>query len=213
MANPNLSLVKQALERPNLANLAPRRPRNREATIRAVLESAQRLFTTKGFDQTSLVDIASETGLSPRGVILHFSSKADIAAELMLRDLHARAQSYFADNASLGAADRIMHFFAWLAEGDRRWFINFPALWSFSARWSEKLERSVEDATDTLLMPVRHAIEHGVASGELKRVESALACDVLWTSYLSGLRRAAIHGGSPADALAKVERTLTLFRA
>src|ERR671911_655866 len=75
----------------------PKRPRNREATIRAVLESAQRLFTTKGFDRTSLVDIAAETGLSPRGVILHFSSKADIAAELLLRDMNARTHTYRED--------------------------------------------------------------------------------------------------------------------
>jgi len=54
--------------------------RNRDATIQAVLESAQRLFSAKGYDRTSLVDIAAETGLSPRGVILHFSSKADIVA-------------------------------------------------------------------------------------------------------------------------------------
>ena len=193
--------------------LPPKRPRNREATIRSVLESAQRLFTTKGFDRTSLVDIASETGLSPRGVILHFSSKADIAAELMFRDMHARAQSYRDDGAQRDAITRIHTFFSWLAEGDRRMFINFPALWAFAARWSEKLETTAEQATAELLLPVRLALEAGIAAGELRRVDPQVACEMLWVTYLAGLRRAAIHGGKPIDALPQVDRAVSLLRA
>src|SRR5918993_3624342 len=98
-----LSIANNPLARVNVPLAPVKRPRNREATIRAVLESAQRLFTTKGFDRTSLVDIAAETGLSPRGVILHFSSKADIAAELLLRDMNARARSYREDGTARDA--------------------------------------------------------------------------------------------------------------
>lgn len=191
----------------------PRRPRNREATIRAVLESAQRLFTTKGFDRTSLVDIAAETGLSPRGVILHFNSKADIAAELMLRDMHARAGSYRDDETATDSIARIGQFFSWLADGDRRMFVSFPALWAFAARWSLKLENTAERARAELLAPVFAALDAGIAAGELRRVDTAVACDMLWNSYLAGLRRAAIHGGTPSDALVDVGKALSLLRA
>ena len=191
----------------------PRRPRNRDATIRAVLESAQRLFTTKGFDRTSLVDIAAETGLSPRGVILHFNSKADIAAELMLRDMHARAGSYRDDATGTDSITRIGHFFSWLADGDRRMFVSFPALWSFAARWSLKLEDTAEQARAELLAPVFAALDAGIASGELRRVDTGVAGDMLWNSYLAGLRRAAIHGGTPADALVDVGKALSLLRS
>ena len=193
---------------------AVRRVRNREATIHAVLESAQRLFSSKGYDNTSLVDIAAETGLSPRGVILHFSSKADIAAELMLRDLRLRSQTFKEQTTpDSSCSSRIVAFFAWLAEGDRRTFINFPALWAFSARWSEKVEATTMQATGELLAPVRRAIEDGVKLGEFRRVDPETACDILWTNYMSGLRRAAIHGGKPADALRYVERAVALLRA
>jgi len=191
----------------------PRRPRNRDATIQAVLESAQRLFATQGFDRTSLVDIAAETGLSPRGVILHFSSKADIAAELMLRELRARAASYRADDDAKSATACILAFFAWMAEGDKRTFINFPALWGFAARWSAKVEATCEVAMQELLAPVGRAVEAGVASGEFRPVDTELACDVLWRAYMCGQRRAAIRGGKPTDALPQVERALTLLRA
>lgn len=190
-----------------------RRPRNREATIHAVLESAQRLFATKGFDRTSLVDIAAETGLSPRGVILHFSSKADIAAELMLRELRARASSFKPAREGTPAAERIVAFFAWMADGDKRTFINFPALWGFAARWSLKVEATCELAMQELLSPVRRAVEDGVASGEFRAVDADLACDVLWRAYVCGQRSATIRGGKPNDALPQVERALTLLRA
>lgn len=212
MRPPPVNIASNPLSRVALPAALPKRPRNREATIRAVLESAQRLFTTKGFDRTSLVDIAAETGLSPRGVILHFSSKADIAAELMFRDMRARAQSYRDDGTAVDAVTRIHTFFTWLAEGDRRMFINFPALWAFAARWSEKLEITAEQATSELLAPVRFALEAGIAAGELRRVDPEVACEMLWITYLSGLRRAAIHGGKPADALSQVDRAVSLLR-
>lgn len=196
------------------ADAAPaRRPRNRDATIEAVLESAERLFSAKGYDHTSLVDIATETGLSPRGVILHFSSKADIAAELMLRELRARAAGFEADSDGKPAAARILAFFAWMAEADKRTFVNFPALWGFAARWSLKVETTCELAIQELLTPVRRAVEAGVATGEFRPVDADLACEVLWRAYICGQRRAAIHGGNPADALPHIERALMLLRA
>lgn len=191
----------------------PRRPRNRDATISAVLESAQRLFSSKGFDNTSLVDIAGETGLSPRGVILHFSSKADIAAELLFRDLRARTQGYVGDGATLDAPQAIIAFFRWLAESDRRMFINFAALWGFSARWSKKCEDAADEITAELLTPLRSTIERGIKDGVFRRVDPVLASEVLWITYLAGLRRAAVRGGHPADALPQVERAVTLLKA
>jgi AcrR family transcriptional regulator len=214
MRSPSMNVGNNALARAVLPQPPVKRPRNREATIRSVLESAQRLFTTKGFDNTSLVDIAAETGLSPRGVILHFSSKADIAAELMIRDMRARAQAYREDGvAHADAIARLRHFFGWLADGDRRIFINFPALWAFAARWSPKLEGIAEQATAELLAPARMALDTGIASGQLRHVDPAVACEMLWNTYQAGLRRAAIHGGKPADALEQVERAIELLRA
>ena len=64
--------------------------RTSQETREAVLIAARRLFFTKGFDQTTLMDLGEETGLSARGVILHFETKADIIATLLIRDYTAR---------------------------------------------------------------------------------------------------------------------------
>ena len=58
--------------------------RTSQETREAVLAAARRLFFTKGFDQTTLMDLGEETGLSARGVILHFETKADIIATLLI---------------------------------------------------------------------------------------------------------------------------------
>jgi hypothetical protein len=59
---------------------------------------------------------------------------------------------------------------------------------------------------------VRQAFEEGVTRGEVRRLDPAIACDVLWMSYVAGLRRAAIRAGSPSDALPYVKRALELLR-
>jgi hypothetical protein len=57
------------------------------------------------------------------------------------------------------------------------------------------------------------ALETGITSGQLRQVDAAVACEMLWNTYQAGLRRAAIHGGKPADALAQVEQAIELLRA
>ena len=111
------------------------------------------------------------------------------------------------------AITRLRHFFGWLAEGDRRTFINFPAIWAFAARWSPKIERIAEQVTAELLAPARMAIDTGIATGQLRNVDPAAACEMLWNAYLAGMRRASVHDGKPADALAHVERAIGLIKA
>ena len=55
-------------------------PRNKypEQTVEHILQAAQHLFLTKGYDHTTLQDIIEETHLSKGAVYHHFSSKEDI---------------------------------------------------------------------------------------------------------------------------------------
>ena len=49
-----------------------------EETVRRILDTADRLFTEKGYERASLQDIITETGLSKGAIYHHFSSKEDI---------------------------------------------------------------------------------------------------------------------------------------
>jgi AcrR family transcriptional regulator len=55
--------------------VAPRRPRNAEATRAALLAAAQRQFVAHGYDGTSVRGIADEVGVDAAMVIRYFGSK------------------------------------------------------------------------------------------------------------------------------------------
>jgi AcrR family transcriptional regulator len=54
-----------------------------ERTRRQILQTAQRLFTERGYDATSLQMIADEMGLTKAAVYYHFRAKSDILHEAM----------------------------------------------------------------------------------------------------------------------------------
>ncbi len=68
---------------------APRRRAKAEATRRAILRSARRLFTAKGILATTVTAIASEATVSPQTVYALFRSKAGVLLALLDELEHA----------------------------------------------------------------------------------------------------------------------------
>ena len=73
------------------------RQRARQAVQREMSEAAHRLFLERGFEATTIDDIAAAAGMSPRSVFRYFKTKEelvigklDFAAEDMLAILHRR---------------------------------------------------------------------------------------------------------------------------
>jgi AcrR family transcriptional regulator len=54
------------------------RERKKRATRRAISGAATELFMTKGFDKTSVVEIAEAVGVSPQTVLNYFPAKTDM---------------------------------------------------------------------------------------------------------------------------------------
>lgn len=59
----------------------------KEAAIRKneILDAAEHLFVTKGFDKTSTNDILSEVGIARGTLYYHFKSKEEILDALIMR--------------------------------------------------------------------------------------------------------------------------------
>jgi AcrR family transcriptional regulator len=63
----------------------PRNPGTAATTRERILDVALDLFTEKGFDKTSLREIAAELGFSKAALYYHFASKDDILLALHMR--------------------------------------------------------------------------------------------------------------------------------
>ena len=56
---------------------------NARATIEAILSVSAKLFLQKGFDKTSMMDIATAAGISKGAIYHHFKSKDEIIKSVM----------------------------------------------------------------------------------------------------------------------------------
>ncbi|MGW5053690.1 TetR/AcrR family transcriptional regulator [Actinokineospora sp. NPDC004072] len=85
---------------------AGRRERKKQLTRRSLVEAAVRLFAERGYEQTSVADIAEAADVSKRTFFLHFATKEDVLlADATTRvDLAVRAIEERAPDAPLRAA-------------------------------------------------------------------------------------------------------------
>jgi len=64
--------------------IAERKQREKEARIELIQKSASRLFNKKGFDKTSMEDIAKEAEIAAGTIYLHFKGKEDLFYSLFI---------------------------------------------------------------------------------------------------------------------------------
>jgi len=67
----------------SIAGSPPIRPRRRPSRRIEIMRRTAHLFLERGFEITSLVDIAHATGISKAGLYYHFSSKQDLLAAII----------------------------------------------------------------------------------------------------------------------------------
>lgn len=67
--------------------ITDRKKREREMRRQQILIAAKRVFTKKGYDKSTMEDIAREAELSPGTLYLYFKSKDELYASLCLRVL------------------------------------------------------------------------------------------------------------------------------
>ncbi len=88
------------------------REQKKAETRKAITESAVQLFTEKGFEKTSIEDIAREAGIGKATVYTYFSTKDEIFMSFCdeeMADSFARLQS--PDRAGVKLLDQLLEFF------------------------------------------------------------------------------------------------------
>ena len=82
---PETTNVKKA--RPFIMGIQERKKKEKERRRQQIIVAAKRVFSSKGFNKTTMEDIAREAELSPGTLYIYFKNKEDLYASLSLRIL------------------------------------------------------------------------------------------------------------------------------
>lgn len=170
-----------------------RRLREKEARRQQILDAARDLFFERGFEGTTIDEIAHRTEISKGAVYLHFPSKEEIYFTLMqegagiLHDMMAKAAS-----ASLPADTvlrRIGHtYFEFYQKypGYFRMLFLYESTPAIHAKISEELASQCETNAKESLMLVSEIVEKGIQQGLFKPCNSFEIAVMTW-SCLNGI--------------------------
>lgn len=145
--------------------------------VRALLEIGGRLFAEKGFEATSMRDIASAAGVSKALLYHHFANKDEIYARvsfLATNDLYAYVEERIPPDGT--AAEQLRAYMIasanFFADHRDSWIAASTAFWSDPDR--HRLETRIAKRRQ-FEQRLRDIISKGVASGEFTPVDPAMA--------------------------------------
>ncbi|MFJ9543910.1 TetR/AcrR family transcriptional regulator [Streptomyces sp. NPDC101225] len=93
------------------------RERERQRRHLLIADTALQLFAERGYENTTVHDIAAAVGMAPRTFFLHFPGKDDVLFDLDVRrcaDLAARLAGRPAGTGALDTAEQVVH--GWITE-------------------------------------------------------------------------------------------------
>jgi AcrR family transcriptional regulator len=161
-----------------------RRTRHREADLAGLLESAERVFSERGYHATSIRDIARDAGFSVGGVYQFFASKD----ELYLRVLEGQWEHFFEllteanraprfDDRILGLTQAMFKAFE-ERQGFFKLFLSERG--RLSAQFTGEIAARIGDQTRRLRAHLIELMRQGIAEGRLRAVEP----DMLASAYI-----------------------------
>jgi AcrR family transcriptional regulator len=103
--------------RPAGSGRARRKSPRGDASRKAILDSATRLFSAGGFNNVSIADIAADVGMTQAGMLHHFPSKADLLLAVLVQRQAHNSEAMRAERAR--GLDHLTTFLHTLRNNDR----------------------------------------------------------------------------------------------
>ena len=184
----------------------------KKASRRKILEAAQSLFQSKGYQQATTRDIAREAGIATGTLFNYFPTKEAIVMTLVSEAL-MRAQEDFEKQQLDQTAPLEEKLFAQIATGLRRMqpFRNYikPL---FETVLSPLVKSSSDEASETIRVSHLETVDQLVRSHGIANGPSAVALQLYWTLY-TGVLAFWSNDRSPKqeDTLALLDQSLRMF--
>lgn len=151
-----------------------------ERTRQLLLDAALRIIGRKGYSSATVDEIVKEAGVSKGVAYYHFKSKADIATDILNRELGAMADGFrhraeSAESASAALNEMLELFTTELYEN--REFARFlmTELWRDGRVWSEAMRDRLQSLIDIIAGQLARGIEEGTLRATLDPQFSAVS--------------------------------------
>jgi AcrR family transcriptional regulator len=143
-----------------------------QATRAAILEAAERLFRTLGYQKTTVADIARELRMSPANVYRFFASKSAINEAICARTLTVIGEGVWAIARGPGTpAERIRALFAYMQQQIQELFFHERRMHDMVAAALEENWPAIDEYIRTIDTALRHIIMDGQSTGDFARVD------------------------------------------
>jgi AcrR family transcriptional regulator len=192
-----------------------RRTLSKIRTRRKVLDSARALFTERGYEASTIRDIARHAGMSTGAVFANFEDKSDLFESILTEDAE-QVSGLMRAAAETGetASDRLVAVFS---AGYAHYLGNLPLLQATMAQaWLRPLnaEQRTRAATKVLQNVVCDVLRDAVQRNELRRsLDVRLVAELLWDAYLANYRRAVYDGWTLETLTTRVTEQVALVLA
>lgn len=168
-----------------------RKQQEKEIRRKDIVDAAERVFFSKGFENASMDEVAKEAEFSKRTVYIYFSSKEQIYFEIMIRGyklLIQMLENGFSTKPPQNALDELHSIFFTFFEFSRDYPEYFKAIMEYETKDS-KDQLSVKDESkaecyrlgEIIFGHLFHALQKGVAEGTLRSgLDTEQAALILW---------------------------------
>ncbi len=189
----------------------------RQQTEAAVLASAEELFVQKGFQRTTVDEIAQRAGLTKGAVYVHFEDKRDLLLVLLRR---ADDRVLFPilkrlENPGTEIVDKLVdyiHSWARVAVEQRNTMF-LPILMSFEfIGTKDPVEHQIADMYDRSYDALARVLAHGRQTGALRIEGDVRAYAASLVAFMDGLLLEWLRRGSSIDGseMTRVARQMML---
>lgn len=166
-----------------------RKQREKEQRRKEILTAARRVFSAKGFNSTTMEEIASQAELSPGTLYLYFKNKEELHTSLsinILAYISSQLNRVVKEKISVdGKIERFRDIFINIYEQDPQILINLfhlqsgETLHNLSDEMMQQLKKNSAEAHGAIIAVVKEGIESGLF---IEEHPVALA-DVIWATY------------------------------
>jgi AcrR family transcriptional regulator len=161
-----------------------RRQKAKAETRRVILETAYSLFEKKGYQKTTMRELAAKAGVGLGTIFQHFPEKSALMVAAFEEDLEAEVNRAFDELPDVGIRDQLIHF-------SRRFYSYYaqrPQLFRVLFNEISFVKDATETRIDTLIFRFWDRLEalfhKAVERGEIRAtVDTSKAVMAFWAYY------------------------------